>query len=296
MRQVSLIAWLSVLALVLAGCPASDEGEGTSSSPSPPSPVASPVPPRPSPAATPFANPLTTPQPTPNTVAINGLQRTLPPDARFRQIPKGRTDPFAAIPVQPEVTVSPNPASGRIPGNSRPVPRVPVLPPLRANPPAGGGNRPGTTPNASRGRPRTNVLPPVARVPRPGSATGANSQPAPPLPPPPPPFIPELPQLPEPTVAQGIQVTGVVQVAGIPRAIVKVPNEPSRSVTVGDRLANGQVLVKRIEMNRGPTPVVILEQYGVEVARRVGDAPAGSPAGDAPTASLPPPPPINTNS
>lgn len=287
MRQVSLIAWVSMLALALAGCPASDEGGGTSSSPSSPTPVASAPPPQPAPKATPpFANPLATPQQQPfNTVPISGLQRTPPPDARVRQTSKGRTDPFAAVPVQPEVTVSPNPNAGRVPGEPRPIPNIPQLPPLRSAPP-----RRGVTPNRSS---QPKALPsPQQQANRPGGVPGTNN----PLPPPPPPFIPQLPQLPEPTVAQGIAITGVVQVAGIPRAIVKVPNEPSRSVTVGDRLANGQVLVKRIEMNRGPTPVVILEQYGVEIAKQVGESPVGAPGAGSPTASLPPPPPINTNS
>jgi hypothetical protein len=105
--------------------------------------------------------------------------------------------------------------------------------------------------------------------------------------------VPELPKLPEPIQAQGVQVTGVVEVGGVQMAIVKVPNEPDRYVREGQRIANGQVLVKRIETNRGPNPVVILEQYGVEVARGVGDAPSTSPGGPGqppppPTASLPP--------
>jgi hypothetical protein len=110
---------------------------------------------------------------------------------------------------------------------------------------------------------------------------------------PPPPVVPELPKLPEPTQAQGVQVTGVVEVGGVQMAIVKVPNEPDRYVREGQRIANGQVLVKRIETNRGPNPIVILEQYGVEVARGVGESPATSPGGPGqppppPTASLPP--------
>jgi hypothetical protein len=71
-------------------------------------------------------------------------------------------------------------------------------------------------------------------------------------------------------------VTGVIEVGGITNAIVKEPNAPSRYVRAGQRLSNGQVLVKRIEVDRGPEPVVILEQFGVEVARRVGDQPEGS--------------------
>jgi hypothetical protein len=46
---------------------------------------------------------------------------------------------------------------------------------------------------------------------------------------------------------------------------------------VGQRLSNGQVLVKRIEVNNGASPVVILEQYGREVARRVGEKPIATP-------------------
>jgi hypothetical protein len=46
---------------------------------------------------------------------------------------------------------------------------------------------------------------------------------------------------------------------------------------VGQRLSNGQVLVKRIEVNNGASPVVILEQYGREVARRVGEKPVATP-------------------
>jgi hypothetical protein len=67
----------------------------------------------------------------------------------------------------------------------------------------------------------------------------------------------------------------VIEVGGVTNAIVKEPNAPSRYVRVGQRLSNGQVLVKRIEVDRGPEPVVILEQFGVEVARRVGDQPEG---------------------
>jgi hypothetical protein len=77
-----------------------------------------------------------------------------------------------------------------------------------------------------------------------------------------------------------------VQVGTQPQAIVKVPNEPSRYVGVGQRLSNGQVLVKRIEVNNGGSPIVILEQYGREVARRIGEKPEANPAG-APTAAAP---------
>jgi hypothetical protein len=79
----------------------------------------------------------------------------------------------------------------------------------------------------------------------------------------PPPIQPEL--------ARAVLVSGVVLVGSQPQAIIKVPDEPtSRYVQAGDRLSNG-LLVKRIEMNEGSEPIVILEQYGMEVARTVGE-------------------------
>ena len=332
MRQVSLIAMVSVVALFIGGCPASDEGDQAGTISPSPAPAVSPNPPKPSPATT-FGNPLT-PKQQGNPKAVAGLIQTLPPEARVKQIAKGRSDPFAFVPVQPEVNYSPTTTGGG--GTStRPVPPVPALPrpqrpPQQSNAGAGGRGPTAPRPNVVPPRPnllppRPNVLPPRAqprpkaktppvaarpgtgnlRRPGPGSSPrpgnriaarpGTGSLPRPNsglLPPlvPPPRLAPELPNLPEPTLAQGIEVTGVVEVGGVSKAIVKVPNEPSRTVQPGDRLSNGQVLVKRIEL-RGPTPVVILEQYGIEVARQVGEQPTGGPGG--PTASLPVPRPVN---
>jgi hypothetical protein len=66
----------------------------------------------------------------------------------------------------------------------------------------------------------------------------------------------------------------VVKVGNETQVIVKVPNEPtSRYVKIGQRLSNGQVLVKRVDLKEGADPVVILEQNGVEVAKAVGEKP-----------------------
>ena len=92
------------------------------------------------------------------------------------------------------------------------------------------------------------------------------------IPPIPPEFDLQLPILPEPELANNVSVTGVVDNGrGVYFAILDVPNEPSRSVQVGQFILGGQVLVKRIEMYRGLDPVVILEENGVEVSRRVGE-------------------------
>ncbi|MFB2837834.1 hypothetical protein [Floridanema evergladense] len=93
--------------------------------------------------------------------------------------------------------------------------------------------------------------------------------------PPAPPEIPTLPPPPDPTLAKAVLVSGVVVVGTEPQAIVRAPDEASsRYVRAGQRLANGQVLVKRIEFNEGSEPVVVLEQNGVEVAKAVGERPA----------------------
>lgn len=83
-----------------------------------------------------------------------------------------------------------------------------------------------------------------------------------------------LPLAPQPKIARAVVVTGIVSIGEVPQAIIKAPNEPtSRYVQPGQRLMNG-VLVKRIEMRQGSNPTVILEEYGIEVVKQVGEKPA----------------------
>ena len=318
MRKASLFVLVGV-ALLIGGCPAGNEGEDVSEITPSPSPVRRQrtAQPSPSPAATPFANPVAPKQPG-SAPAVTGLVPSLPAEVRIAQIPKGRTDPFAVVPVQPQVEVTQT-GQGRGSPTARPVPVLPQLPR-----PGGGGNtgtnQQRTTGGGTAGRgtvgrgtaaSRGNVAPgttrQAARRPATSRPNNTNTSGRPnnananaPLPPPPPTLpglVPELPPLPEPEIARAIAVTGVVQAGGRTNAIVQVPNEPtSRYVQAGQRLANGQVLVKRIELNRGPTPVVILEQYGIEVARGVGDAPVEAAEGaGSPSAALPPPPVVQPN-
>jgi hypothetical protein len=80
---------------------------------------------------------------------------------------------------------------------------------------------------------------------------------------------PGIKVLPDPTEAKSITVTGIMDMAGTSYAIVNVPGEPtSRYIKVGQRLANNQVLVKRIETVG--TPTVVFQQFNVEVPRAVG--------------------------
>ncbi len=282
MSHKSLISLVSVLALFLGGCPSGDENPTAQITPTPVVPRLARKP-KIAATATPFASkPLTATQL--KTGTGGELIQSLPPDARVSQIRKnlGRTDPFAAIPTVPVVIPpSPSASGGTV---NRPVPVIPQIPTPRGNT-GTGGNQSGTSranPRIAQGTPRTsrpNVLPSVPRVTKPTIKPTII-----PLRPPGIGTLPplalgprELPKLPDPTLARTIEVTGVVDAGGVPSAIVKVPNEPARSVREGERLSNGQVLVKRIEVNRGPTPVVILEQFGQEVARQVGEKPSGTP-------------------
>jgi len=96
-----------------------------------------------------------------------------------------------------------------------------------------------------------------------------------------------LPLPAQPELARGVVVTGVVLISQEPQAIIKVPDEPtSRYVQAGQRLADG-VLIKRIEMNQGYNPIVILEQYGIEVAKMVGEGAVKSTPSAAPASANP---------
>lgn len=240
------------------------------------------------------ASPAETPGATqsPANIAAAGLLSSSSTDEVLRNNQRGRSDPFALVAVQPLVkapTGTAQAAAGtggtvgaagavrtNVPAaNQRPIPSLPQipLPPVAAfpSPPAprvpvttaaAGGTR-GNTPTAGGNTPRT--------------GTGAAAQQ---------PFTPQLPTLPEPSLARLVEVSGIIDVAGTsPKAIVKAPNEnSSRYVSPGERLSDGLILVKRIEMNSPGGPVVILEQFGVEVTRRVGDRPPSTnQAGGRPT-------------
>ncbi len=93
------------------------------------------------------------------------------------------------------------------------------------------------------------------------------------------------PVLPIPNEARGVVVSGVMDLNGTPVAIVKAPNENvARQVTVGASLSNGQVTVKAINTG-GTKPYIVLEQYGLEIPRGVGE-PAEEPV-DPPTPTAP---------
>ena len=304
MRRLTTIPFVGMLALTTAGCGGS--GTEESNTPTPPAPQVVNT----QPAAKPFEQPPMVTQ-NPEKIVISSAPTLIQPtnaNQRAKQVQKGRQDPFAGLFVQ----AGPPSVSDSSATEQRIVPQLPSLPGVGAPQRAAVAPRPSSGVRASQREavaPRSsspvvnsgdsdnqsssseaNPLPPAQpgsseANPLPAVAPGSTSEAA--LPPP-----PQAPDL-----ASGVAVSGVVQVGSEPHAIVKVPNEAtSRYVRVGQRLSNGQVLVKRIDISEGSEPVVILEQYGIEVAKEVGEKPANSAQTATSTNANPVPPPDSASS
>ncbi|NJL62538.1 MAG: hypothetical protein HC903_12815 [Methylacidiphilales bacterium] len=305
MGRYSNIAVAAIMVIAIAGC-SSDSGQQASNPTSTPSVT-------PTPSATTAANPSstsTTPglQPFNNpviagkqqpggVVAIANPNLIQPTDAtqRFIAISKGRTDPFAQIvnPVFAPVIATGN--VGIVP--RRPVPVVPPLPSrvqtvsTRIQPRSAVISSRIQSPNTrirNQKIPRTAIA--IAKLPKPNRGFIPVLPRLMPQVVPNPSLVSVLPPTPQPELAQAIFVSGVIAAGREPQAIIKVPNEPtSRYVQAGDRLANG-LLVKRIEMNEGSDPIVIFEQFGIEVARMVGEGAAAPSTTASAEGAVPPPP------
>ncbi len=263
MRQALLIA--TALGLTVTGCDFISGLTGGGETPTTePSVTALPVPvPGGSPAASPAPGGQTpTVAESPKGILPPDLISSTDPNQRVQQVKAPRNDPFALLPTIPAVLLPPSPAAA---GGISPGAVSPGSVPGAVSPGAGGGggNRTGgRTPNRPTG---SN---PTAQ--NRGGAGGAGSRQAVPKPAPRSPIAIPVPR-PDPVLAKAVEVTGVVQIGNQAFAIVNAPNEPtSRYVQEGQRLAGGQVLVRRIDFNRAE-PVVILEQLGVEVVRAVGE-------------------------
>ncbi|HEY9908574.1 MAG TPA: hypothetical protein V6D18_13320 [Thermosynechococcaceae cyanobacterium] len=254
MRQRIWVALAGAIALAATGC----SSESTTTAPSP-----SPVPVAKKPATQNFNQPTVNQKLPPPPGAIPGLIQSTNGEERAKQVQAGiqatktQRDPFKSVP--PAATITATPTTTTTTTASAP----------------GGSSSPTSTPSRASAPPRPSSPFPSNSGVRPGSVPLNSPRPAnrPPSIAPAPPSIAALPPLPSADLANEIQVTGVVQVGGVPQAIIKAPNEPaSRYVSTGQRLSNGQVLVKRIVVNNGGgEPVVILEENGIEVAKAVGD-------------------------
>ncbi len=257
MRKLVFVGLSGSIALTAAGC-SSHSSVDIAPAPSPDSSSS----PETSTAQQPFdakSAPLVPQVATPENMP--GLMQSTNRDERARQIQTvidsdKRQDPFAAVPVvlQPS---SPRPDRPVIPVN-----RLPLLTPM-----------PRQTKMRSMPAPQVAYYPYVPPV---KSRTVKNipntaQQNVPTLGKPKSPVITELPPLPSAALANAVEVSGVVVVGKVTQVIVKAPNEASsRHVQTGQRLSNGQILVKRVELTAGGEPVIILEENGIEVAKTIG--------------------------
>jgi hypothetical protein len=149
------------------------------------------------------------------------------------EVAAGRNDPFSAVANAPIVTRAAAPTTS---------PAIATLPTVTLNPPI--ATVPLALPQVNPAPADVSALPPVSVVPNPTAPS---------------------------SLASTIEVSGIVQAGDRTSAIVRVPSEgTSRYVNEGDYLANGRILVKRIDVSADAEPVVILEQDGIEVIRTVG--------------------------
>jgi hypothetical protein len=162
----------------------------------------------------------------------------------------GRPDPFSALPLTPTVVIKQNP-DPVVPSTAPSI--ISLTPQLQPPPTAAAAQQPAPLPTIAV--PAT--VPPVAVVAPVAAPIAA-------------PIAPVVAPSPIIREAQTIAVSGIVQAGSRTSIIVRVPNETSsRYAVVGDYLANGKVLVKRIEM-QGAEPLVVLEQDGAEFIKPVG--------------------------
>jgi len=75
---------------------------------------------------------------------------------------------------------------------------------------------------------------------------------------------------PEPSLAEEVQIKGMIQIGAQTSIFVKAPGERfTRYVSTGQHLSDGRVLVKHIEPASGLGPIVVLEEDGIEVVRSI---------------------------
>ena len=200
--------------------------------------------------------------------ATNGVEQARQVRSSIQR--QRRNDPFASLPPklqQPStVTDRPNvPPLKRLPTRAKRLPRLIQQRPTIAD-------KPKFSPYIGFPAKPTVTVPPLTK-PR-TSLTALKPKRTTPLPPKQStPLISTLSPLPVASLANAVEVSGVVVVGSVAHVIVKAPNEASsRHRQVGQRLSNGQVLIKRLELKTGFDPIIILEENGIEVAKAIGEA------------------------
>lgn len=72
-------------------------------------------------------------------------------------------------------------------------------------------------------------------------------------------------------LADGVEITGIVQAGDRVMAIIRAPEEnTARYVNSGDTLSGGRVIVREIRLGQAGQPTVVLEQNGQRVTKSIG--------------------------
>jgi len=173
------------------------------------------------------------------TIPVKGMIQTTNSQARLSQIStSGRRDPFAAV-----------------------LPASIQLPPQKVA-------QPSATQTVKQAPIRQTAPQPIAQSPLPLTPIVA----LPPLPMSQAP-VSIAPPISQTSLADAVQITGVVQIGGRAIAIIQSPEEgTARYVKPGDSVANGRVLLKRIIMSKNGEPTIVLQENGVEVIKSVGSS------------------------
>ncbi|AFY38985.1 hypothetical protein Lepto7376_2721 [[Leptolyngbya] sp. PCC 7376] len=265
MRKLHLLIPALALTVVLGSCSSGGDeetpAEETSGQPATEQPAPTATAPATPPAAAPTPEAEAQPEEGEPSDLLSGSGARLSPvfipstdpDARRNATAEGRNDPFADFTFKPtSVTFVPEPPPEPVAAPPQNVPRVT---PVASTPSA-----PSTpTPVANNGGNNNATLVTLDSGSNAGSVSSALD------------FSPILPDLPTASLAEETEVTGVVTLNGVDNIMVKAPNEEySRYVQVGDLIADGQVKVKRVDFRRN-SPVVVLEQLGIEVYKEIDD-------------------------
>ncbi len=248
MRQVYIVSLIGLLPLLMIGCGSQNPEASNSTETLPPV--------LPKVAASPNPSPGATANGGANKVAQgnSGLIPSTNPEVRTKAVAAGvRKDPFRSLAVSPEIGLSKEAIQAAID---------------KANEPKLPSGSSGSLPSSSglgsghSGHPKTGAASSHSTQQNPGNGKLNQTPKAPPPPP-------------STELAKAVEVSGVVQLGPSIVAIVRAPEEPtSRNVQVGERLANGKVLVKRISVGIAGNPTVVLEENGVEVIKTLNNTPS----------------------
>ncbi|MFM7448922.1 MAG: hypothetical protein ACKO24_10025 [Leptolyngbyaceae cyanobacterium] len=180
------------------------------------------------------------------TVAVPGLIQPTIPQARVPGITAGRSDPFALLSMPPltigALSQPSRPSSVAVPLAPTTTSALPASLPLQSTQPL---PTVAIKPLSPPDHPSSMPLIPISRLPKTSIA------PAPSI-----------------LTAEAIDITGAMQIGNRWSVIVKEPEAPSsRHAQVGDYLANGRVLIKRVVAGPGAGVIVVLQQDGRDISK-----------------------------